>query len=470
MSVKFTLTTLAIGCLVGTVIPLPGRSGIRATPQSVAPAGHGGASTTPAVEEERPEPFTLAGMTPEAAAEIAATSPREFFRWMLKTDPQPSRQILEAFFAAWIELDPDAALEAALLLPGRFGYEVRERQFFARQVQLLFWKDPMAALRWVGRIEGVIGHDITLHTRVDLLDKLRALDPHEVTTWLNRTPVAGVSAGMAKAYAEALAEKDPVAALRWSETLSAEYHSAVLPAILLRLEQRDPAAAMEYIRTAPSPVRQYGALSAMDTTSAAAILENMRWLEEEMGVKSYTGINNLMGSLYRKDAQAAIDQVSAMAGTTQGQDAARGLAEAACNHGPTADAVAMIVNLPESQQMDAAHAAMLYRMPGAFSAFLAPLADGSLKGANLDTYIRLLVDFVDGEKGISFGRQHITWTVAELPNDLTAFQKWISENPGPQRDQFVRQAAEAMADKPELRDKVFSNLPKEEIQRIMRGQ
>ena len=165
----------------------------------------------------------------------------------------------------------------------------------------------------------------------------------------------------------------------------------------------------------------------------------------------------------------AVENVAAMAGTTQGVDAARGLGEAACLFGPTSAAVSMIATLPPSLQTDAARSAMLFRMPGDFPAFLEPLADGSIKGANLDTYIQLLVDFVDGERGSSFGRAQITWTVAELPQHLEAFQKWIADHPGPERNRFIRQAADALQDKPELRNKVFGNLPQEEIKRIMEG-
>ncbi|RYD30389.1 MAG: hypothetical protein EOP87_16765, partial [Verrucomicrobiaceae bacterium] len=438
--------TIAVGCLLGALVPVPGRSGTAITAPPVAASRPG--STPASAMESR----NLAGVTAADATAAATTEPRGFFQALLKADPQPSREIVEAFFAAWIGKDPDAAFQAALLLPGRFGYEVKDSQFFARQVQELFQSDPMAALRWVGRIEGVIGHDITLHTRIDRLDQLRQLDPQEVSRWLNRCPVGGVSAGMAKNFAETLAKEDPAAAIRWAESLNVEYQNVVLPMMLHHLRAKDPQAAMEYIRNAPSHLRQHVTLFAMETGSADAILGQMKWLADEMGVTSHSGINNLLSKLYRNDAGMAISHVVAMDGTTKGLDAARGLGEAACLYGPTKDAVAVISKLPDSLQAEAARSAMLFRMPGDFPAFLGPLADGSIQGNNLDAYIGQLVGFVDGERGTSLGRPQITWTVADLPAHLEGFQKWIGDHPGPERDRFIRQAADALRDKPELRD------------------
>jgi hypothetical protein len=458
---KFMAAPLAAGCLLGAVIPLPVGRGETSVASSVSTSRSGINS------DSEKEAHDLDGITTANAAAAATTDPRGFFQALLKADPQPSREIVEAFFAAWIAENPDAAFQAALLLPGRFGYEVETNQFFPRQVQLLFHRDPLAALRWVGRIEGVIGHDITLHTRIDRLDELRQLDPQEVSRWLNRCPVGDVSAGMAKSLAEALAEKDPAAAIRWAESLNVEYQNVVLPMMLHHLRAKDPQAAMEYVRNTPSHLRQHVTLFAMETGSADAILGQMKWLAAEMGVTSHTGINSLLGSLYRKAPETAIDHVVAMAGTTQGLDAVRGLATAACLYGPTTDAVAMIAKLPDSIQADAFRSAMLFRMPGDFPAFLGPLADGSIKGKNLDAYIGQLVGFVDGERGTSFGRPQITWTVADLPAHLEGFQKWIGDHNGPERDRFIRQTVDALRDKPELRDKVFGNLPPEEMKRIM---
>ncbi|MBX3743087.1 MAG: hypothetical protein KF712_19030 [Akkermansiaceae bacterium] len=457
---KFMTITLAAGCLLGAVIPLPPSKGKASAAPSVATA-RSGVNSNPGKEAH-----DLDGITAADAAAAATTDPRGFFQALLKADPQPSREIVEAFFNAWIAANPDAAFQAALLLPGRFGYEGRS-QFFPRQVQELFQTHPLVALRWVGRIEGVMGHDITLHTRIDRLDELRQLDPQEVSHWLNRCPVGGVSAGMAKTFAEALAKEDPAAAIRWAESLNAEYQNVVLPMMLHHLRAKDPQAAMEYVRNAPSHVRQHVTLFAMQADSAGTILGQMKWLAGEMGVTSHSGINSLLGSLYNKSPETAIAHVVAMEGTTQGVDAARGLGTAACLYGPAAKAVNMIAKLPDSLQADAFRSAMLFRMPGDFPAFLGPLADGSIQGANLDAYIRELVGFVDGERGTSFGRPQITWGVAESPQQLEAFQKWIGDHPGPQRDKFIRQTIEVLRDRPELRDKVFGNLPPEEMKRIM---
>jgi len=457
MSAKFIAATLAAGCVVGALIPLPHRQETTEQPSAERPTRNSTAAL---------RTMSIDGITTTDASAAAATHPQEFFHAMLKADPQPPREIVEAFFAAWIERNPDAAFLAALQLPGRFGYEVQTSQFFPRQVQLLFQRDPAAALRWVGRIEGVIGHDITLHSRADQPEKVRALDPDEVRTWLNRCPVGGVSTGMARNFAEALAARDPAAAVRWVGTLNVEYQNTVLPMILLRLAEKDPQAAMDFLRSAPSHIRQHAMLFANRAESAPEIIASMKRLEEEMGVTSNTGINNLLMLLYRAEPSAAIGHVTAMEGTTQGVDAARGLAEAACYGGPTAGAVAMIAKLPPSLRTEAARAAMFCRMPGDFPAFLAPLADGSITGPGLDAYIDVLAGFVDGERGTSFGRQQITWTVADLPQHLEAFQKWMAEHPGPQRDEFIRRTAATLKDKPELRDKVFSNIPPEEMERI----
>jgi hypothetical protein len=456
---KFMATTLAAGCLLGAVIPLPrGKGKAIAAPSVVVPRS--GINS-----DFGKEAHDLEGITAADAAAAATTDPRGFFQALLKADPQPSREIMEAFFTAWVGENPDAAFQAALLLPGRFGYEVRN-QFFPRQVQLLFHRDPRVALRWVGRIEGVLGHDITLHRLGDQA-KLLQLDPQEVSDCLNRCPVGGVSAGMAKTFAEALAKEDPMGAIRWAESLNVEYQNVVLPMMLHHLRAKDPQAAMEYVRNAPSHVRQHVTLFAMQAGSADAILGHMKWLAEEMGATSNSGINSLLGSLYQKSPETAIAHVVAMEGTTQGLDAARGLGTAACLYGPAAKAVTMITKLPDSLQADAFRSAMLFRMPRDFPAFLGPLADDSIQGENLDAYIRELVGFVDGERGTSSGRPIITWTVADVPDDLAAFQKWIGDHPGPQRDRFIRQTVDALRDKPELRDKVFGNLPPEEMKRIM---
>ena len=64
--------------------------------------------------------------------------------------------------------------------------------------------------------------------------------------------------------------------------MNADYQNAVLPMMIHRLSKKDPQAAMDYIRHAPSNIRQYTALFATTTGSPADTLEQMKWLDEEM--------------------------------------------------------------------------------------------------------------------------------------------------------------------------------------------
>lgn len=456
--------TLA-GCLAGTLIPLPSSGGKAAPKPPGQPENTASFTRGMAITTGNEDAFSLP-ITTERAGEFAQTNPQAFLRWILDSDPQPSPEIVEAFFTAWVAKDPDAALGAALRLPARFGYDIHS-QFFPRMVQLLFQTDPLTALRWVGRIEGAIGHDITLHVNLQTFAKLAPLDPEEIRMWLNHSPVGGVSVGMAKTYAEMLAEKDVEAAIRWSMSLNVEYQNAVMPMMMLHFARENPQAALNYIENAPSNIRQYAAGFALLSEKSMPARSMLQWMEDEMGIVSYTGLQNIMTRFYNENPKDAVAYVAEMEGTIQGFDAARGLAEAACLGHSTEDAVKMIATLPASMQLEAARSAMFMRMPADFPAFIEPLVNGTIEPANVDGYMDILVSFMDGERGTSFGRDSVAWSPASTMKYLESFQNWIRDHPGAQRDLFIRKTAESLQGQPGLRDDLFRKIPADELQRIL---
>ncbi|MBK1818158.1 hypothetical protein JIN84_21220 [Luteolibacter yonseiensis] len=455
---KIVAAALGVGGLAGGLVPLPDRveaSEVRVTPdrsRQSAPPGLAG-------KIEVPEQITTAW-----AAGCAKSRPDEFFRWLVKADPQPDLEIVAAFFQEWIRRDPDSAYRAALSLPGRFGF--RENRFFVLELQELFKRDPLAALRWCGRIEGIIGDGPVMNHSKDVAEKqFPRLDPEEVRSLLNRARVGSATVWMADAYAQWLADSDPRAAIRWGESLNVEFQTTILPMVFLRWAEQDPKAAMEYIRNAPSHIRQYAALFAMPAGSAAEIFTGMKWLEQEMGISSYAGINNLMGRLYGKDEKAAQDYVVSLEPGGQREAAVRGLAEAACGRPETV--LSLVVNLPDELQLEATNSAFLTRMPGWYPDFLKPLADGSVSEANMENYIHQLAIFLDGETGTSFARKTVTWKITDMPEVLGQTQDWLKDNPGPNRDRFIRDAHGVLKENPELRDRVFEKIPADELKRIL---
>jgi len=456
--VKTVAVALSVGGLAGGLAPLPDRVGAsdaRVMPDrshESTPAGH-------AENMQVSEKITTAW-----AVDCAKSRPEEFFRWLVKADPQPDMEIAMAFFQAWIRRDPDSAYHAALSLPERFGFG--GNRFFVLELQELFKRDPMTALRWCGQVEGVIGDGPVMnHTKDEAEKQFPSLDPEEVRSLLNRARVGSATVWMADAYAQWLADSDPRAAIRWGESLDVDFQTTVLPMLFLRWAEKDPKAAMEYIRGAPSHIRQYAALFAMPTGSASEIFTGMRWLEEEMGVSSYTGINNLMARLYGKDEAAAQDYVVSLEPGGQREAGVRGLAEAAC--GKPENVLSLIVKLPDELRTEATNSAFLTRMPGWYPDFLKPLADGSVSGAAMESYIHQLAIFLDGETGTSFARKTVTWKITDMPEVLGKTQDWLKDNPGPNRDRLIREAHEVLKEKPELRDRLFEKIPAEELKRIL---
>ncbi|GAA5127867.1 hypothetical protein JIN84_08070 [Luteolibacter yonseiensis] len=454
---------IGTGVLTGVLLPLPQREtspGDAATRSASAPARGDEVSTRSRLEI--PEQITGAW-----AAACAKSRPEEFFRWLLKADPQPAPEVVEEFFSAWIARNPDAAYRAALRLPPRFGYDRENRFFFNKLLRETLASDPAAALRWAGRLDGVVTGGFTLRLADENFKHLDRLNPGEVRVALDNLPIGGLTVAMADIYASFLARTDAAAALRWATSLGVDHQNALMPMALYHLLKKDPAAALEFIKTAPSSIRQYAATSAFDTSSAPAIFAGMKWLQEEMGVSAYTGLSNLLNPLYRADPKAAQAYVESLGERGQQVAAVRGLAEAASDK--PEDFVSLIGGLREDMQLEAVNSAMLHRMPSWYPAFLGPLNDGSIREENMEGYIHQLAVFLDGETGPSYGGTQMTWKVTDVPEHLAEFQDWIRDHPGPNRDRFIREAYKVQKDQPEVLQKAFEKVPAEELKRILDG-
>jgi hypothetical protein len=459
-----SLTTLAVavgvGCLIGVFVPLPqpGKP-LDVEPRSARPREEG----AEVAKKDLEVPETITG---EWAVECANSRPDEFFRWLLKADPQPSGEVVSKFFETWISRNPDAAFQAALRLPSRFGYSGSSGDiyFFKSQLQQTFVLDPGAALRWAGRVEGVICQGGSMGWSEAVYGKLEKLDPKEVRAQLNGYPVGGVSSAMAVTYALFLVDKDANEGLRWATSLGVEHQNAALPMVLHQLKEKDPGAALDYIKSAPSNIKQYGALYALGNGSASLVLEEMKWLADEMGVSSYTGLNNMMNRLYNADHKVAQDYVESIGERSQQLAAVRGLAEAASDK--REDMAVLIGGLPDDLQLEAATVCMRKRMPSWYPDFLERMNDGSIREANMDGYIHQMATFVDSDLVRQIMSSNNDWKPADS-EDLPGFQNWIKDNPGPRRDQFIREAYKLFKDKPEVLNKAFGQMPAEELKRIL---
>lgn len=448
---------LLAGILIGALVPLSG--------------GGGGEQSSPGASvvrqsssraPTRPQMVIPDIQTPEWARACAEDRPGEFYLWMLKASPQPSSMVVMEFFSAWIARDPDSAFQAALSLPPRFDFN-EHSPFFVMQLRQVFARDPMCALRWASRIDGVLGRANMMRGNHNAFTE--AANPDEIRALLGRGPINGTSEEIAISYADYLAATDLAAAIQWGESLPVEYQNAVLPMMLMNLSKTDPAAALEYIKNAPSNVRQYAAIFAL-AYSTRPVAEDLKWVETEIGVTAYKpGLCNLIERFYHQVPEQALDYIVAIDDPEQKKIALRSLASIYSRDAEKA--VSWIVTLPADLRTEAAHSAMLEKMPREFSTFANPLKEQSLTGQDLEDYTQTLAKFVVGEIVTNYGRTYATQNIASTAESLAVLQKWLRENPGPARDRLIQVLHDASSDQQDLRDQIFSDLSPNELSAIL---
>ncbi|MDB6077420.1 MAG: hypothetical protein JWO82_1167 [Akkermansiaceae bacterium] len=444
------LPAAGAGLLLGCLLPL-----MKSQPAAASGTAHEPAATRqPALAFEMPANDRTAW-----AAGFGANHPQEFYRWLLKQDPQPDPEMVRAFFHAWIQTDPDAAFTAALRLPARFGFApatekspfdpVADGGFFIMEVKGLLESNPAAAFRWIGRVEGVLGAFGVMNF-VTPFENHPELKREDVAKWLNQSLPGPFTGTMINSYGSFLLENRGLKdCLAWMHTLNPEHQGAVLDSLCLEWGKADPDGMLDYLESATSPIRQYRATALLSPLRAESPLKAMEWLDQNLGVTSYTGLNNVLGAFDSKDPEAAQEYVMNLEDPAQRLDAIKGLGEAHTMRGPVPETMQWVATLPAEMQVEATAGAMRWRLGSDYISFLTPLSEGTLAPEIQDRYIQQLAGGID---------QGMMW------DGKDAIHQWLENNPGEVRDAFVKAALGVLEGKPLNRSKFLSYLPEAEAE------
>ena len=368
-------------------------------------------------------------LTPELGQERGRTRQREFFVYLLQQDPTPDRYVVDAFFDEWIKQDPNSAFAAALRLPKRFGYD-ESNPFFLTQIGLMYQRDPFAALYWAGKIERIISGGATLG--VSGAPFANVANPEslaQVAEALNQTRRGDYTQALAKAYAEHLAESDLEAAKDFLAQVDPEMRSAIFPAIAEAWALEDPQGLLDYLKTADPGIRQESTIATLRKLAGLSSGERMNWLQQEVGITSFSGLGNLMNGMFLEDRQAAKNYVTGIEYAPLREEALAGLASSYCLLDPDS-ALDLIISLPPDLIIQAARAGMRTRLPKNFSEFLRPL-----EGAQMDTGLRS--QYID-ELANYITNDYLGRMVPGVDEQVEYISSWLSANESDGRDELVR--------------------------------
>lgn len=429
------LAALIIGGLAGFVLPVPApedglartrRTGVRPASDPRVSAAEEIAATSPAEQSTA------------WAEQWARKNPHAFLSWLLKCEPQPGAPVVEAFFAEWIILHPDAAFTAAGNLPGRFGYG-REHLFFVKQLEKLFRKNPEAAFRWVGRVEGIIGGG-----SFDPLSPqdLSALDPDNIAQILRRTAPGPACTRLTEAFAAFLTKRDRAFALQWAESLPVAHCAAALGPVLREWFSASPSEVMDYLAGASSSIRQ-----GFGTVWSGEVLkdhpqEALDWMEKNMGHLSFGATENSLAKFGRKDQAAATAYALQIAGPQIRVSAIRGLTETVTFGNKTSGAIAWINTLPDEAKLTAFGQCMSSRMLYDFGDFFNYLKDHAGDDLAAD-YAGLLGSHANMRRTMQLGMRNVTRPLRQ--GEVEQLIDWAGTNPGPVSDRLVTSVFTALS-------------------------
>lgn len=425
---KISIRSITLGALSGLLMTLliRGVSGkVSADSQEAANAG---------IEPSQP-PHSL-----DLWEGMGRMRPQEFLKQLLEQDPTPEQSLVEAFFEEWIKHDPDAAFAAALRLPARFGYD-SSNPFFLGQVGVLYRQDPFAALYWAGRIEGIISGGVTLGLDgAPFANAVNPESPAQVAEALNQTQRGGYTQALARAYAGFLADNNLESARDFLGRLNPEMRAAVFPAIAEAWALDDPDGLLDFMKTADPGIRQESMIGILSSIEGLSSADRMKWLQQEVGITSFSGLGNLMNGMFLEDRQAAESYVLGIEYGPLRDEALAGLAASYCLLDPNS-AVDWIITLPPDLGIQAAKAGMRARLPRNFSEFLTPLEGSGMEASLRSQYIDELANYITND--------HLGPQVPGGDEQIERIAEWLAETRGDARDELLR-TLEARVDDPGL--------------------
>lgn len=396
----------------------------------------------------------------------------------------------------WVELDPRAALAAALTIEGRSG---GHQNPVTRLLETWARKEPAAALAWIR--ESMTGSQRTaaltvaipqlaksdpqaalaalveippgfLHEHV-LMETVRqwaAQDPSAAAGYVSGLPISSSRSQLVQSIAKAWAQKNPAASVEWAQTLPLDRErSRVLNGILQGLEERHPAQAIEMLKKLGNQLPETSVSSVgniVEKWTKLDVAAASDWVKQlpERGMRE--GImHRLLNQWVIQDPRAAAEFAAALpAGTMQRVNLHSVLAK----WGDT-DSQAVIEwagGLPDGPGREAALQEVYKNMarsdPIRAADLVANLPPGNLQTqaavdvatswASMDAKAagRWVVNFPEGEARQKAASGVIHGWVWAGQNTVAA--RWIEELPaGPTRDQAARTLVADLATRqPEL--------------------
>lgn len=201
------------------------------------------------------------GAKPPLADKYGKQDPKHFLAWILQANPQPSEEVLLAFFQSWVRTSPNAAFEAAFALPRSFGGErnsnedSKKQRVLARMLGEVLNADWRSGLAWVARVQNA---GSTLGGSTEWLQNPSL----EMAEAIAKLPLAkdinAASSIILDKFTTSFLEKDFETAREWALTLDPHLARWAQGAIFTEWANRDMEGMLDYLANeAPSSIRQY---------------------------------------------------------------------------------------------------------------------------------------------------------------------------------------------------------------------
>ena len=217
---------------------------------------------------------------PELAGEWAKKDPDQFLSWLLRTKPAPTEEILTAFFAAWVQDDPNAAFEMALNLPEQFKDHVKAK-LLGRMMSAALNEDWKTGLAWVNRIQDAGAPTMRMAVDFDWLEN-PVLEMGEAIVALDQ---GDFTRNLLHHFMHNYARVSPDQARAWALAFPPEHAANVMGPVLVHWAGTDLTGALNYLENeASSNVRQNLGVIVMRVFALQDPRAALAWAETHMPV------------------------------------------------------------------------------------------------------------------------------------------------------------------------------------------